>query len=91
MANRSLVENCGFSLQKLLGLLQSLFVNQGLDLLAAGEVQFGQLPDLEAPLRQSGEKGIVLLVIRVLCLSRVEQLGLALQSQDEAGLGQVAG
>jgi hypothetical protein len=80
-----------FPLQQLSGLRQGLVVIQRLDLPTAGEVELGQLPDLKPSFGQSGKKGIVLLVICVIRLSRVEQLCLAFVRQDEAGFGQVAG
>ena len=91
VSNRSLIKDHRFPCQKLLGLPQSLLMIQSLDLVAIWEVKLGQLPDLKAPLGQSGEKGVVLLMVCVLRLSRVKQLCFALQCQDEAGFGQVAG
>jgi hypothetical protein len=91
VADRRFVENYRFPLQQFPGLLYGLIVIQGFDLIPAGKVELGQLPDLETPFGQGGEEGVVLLVICVLRLSRVKQLCFTLLRQDEAGFGQVAG
>ena len=91
VANGRLVEGHRFPLEQPEGQGQCLLVLQGLDLVSAGEVQLGHLPDLESPLGQGGQEGVLFPAVGVPVLARVEEFGLALQGQHEAGFGQVAG
>lgn len=92
MGDGRLVDDDLVLLQQGAGLAQGLIVAQGADVMATGEVEFGQLTHLKAALSQGQEKGIIQFLISVLVLlARVVKLGRAFRGQLEAGFGQVAG
>ncbi|MBK6715129.1 MAG: hypothetical protein IPG57_08530 [Burkholderiales bacterium] len=77
--------------QQLGGPGQRLGVAGGGDLDAAGEHQLGQLADLESPIGQRGQEGVVRLGVGpALRLAGVVQLGRAFNGQLEARFRQVA-